>query len=141
MSDIRYKQRFQNFYSAFNLLNSELENRGIKDFSDLELEGLAQRFEYTFELGWKLFKDYLEYNEVYLEETFPRKVIKECANIGIFTKANMNPEIYLDMLSSRNKLSHLYDNEEFTKVMYKVKDTYIIELKKQVAFFMKLTNE
>jgi Nucleotidyltransferase substrate binding protein like len=61
-ADIRWHQRFQNFERGFILLRSALEGRGIEESSDLELEGLIQRFEYTFELAWKTLKDYLEHN-------------------------------------------------------------------------------
>jgi|APCry1669188970_1035186.scaffolds.fasta_scaffold165498_3 nucleotidyltransferase substrate binding protein (TIGR01987 family) len=58
--DIRWKQRFDNFGCAFKLLQSALTSRVLDDFSDLEQEGIIQRFEYTFELAWKTMKDYLE---------------------------------------------------------------------------------
>ena len=47
---------------------------------------IARRFEYTFELGWKTFKDYLAFCGVLLDEATPRKVIKECAASGIFAE-------------------------------------------------------
>ena len=51
--DIRWKQRFDNFDRAFTLLHSALQSRALDDFSDLEQEGIIQRFEYSFELAWK----------------------------------------------------------------------------------------
>ena len=71
-TDVRWQQRFQNFRRAFTLLREALENKNIDDYSDLEREGIIQRFEYTFELGWKTLKDYLEFNGVnLLELPFP----------------------------------------------------------------------
>ena len=105
--DIRWKQRFQNFRRAFNLLRSALED--TNEYSDLELEGIIQRFEYTFELSWKTFKDYLEHSGIILEEVTPRKIIKECANKGIFAAAGMSADVYLNMMLERNALSHTYD--------------------------------
>ena len=68
-ADIRWRQRFQNYRRAFELLRTTLEDREISDFSDLEQEGIVQRFEFTFELCWKTFKDYLEFSGVRLTET------------------------------------------------------------------------
>ena len=46
--EIRWKQRFQNFNRAYNLLNCALEKNDIDDLSNLEQEGVIQRFEYTY---------------------------------------------------------------------------------------------
>jgi hypothetical protein len=59
--DIRWKQRFQNFGRAFELLSEALRN-GPSALSALEKEGVVQRFEYSLELAWKTLKDYLEEN-------------------------------------------------------------------------------
>ncbi|MGE0824525.1 MAG: nucleotidyltransferase substrate binding protein [Candidatus Binatia bacterium] len=51
-SDIRWKQRFDNFDRAFVLLR-EVYDRGVDSLSQLEKEGAIQRFEVAFELAWK----------------------------------------------------------------------------------------
>jgi len=62
-NEIRWKQRFQNFEKAY-LLFDEAMNLDLASLSDLEKEGIIQRFEITLELSWKTLKDYLE-NEGY----------------------------------------------------------------------------
>ena len=57
MHDIRWKQRFSNLEKAFGQLTEFIEKGELNKF---ELQGLIQCFEYTFELGWKVMKDYLE---------------------------------------------------------------------------------
>ena len=76
--DIRWKQRFQNFDRAFLLLRSALEERGLEQMSDLEKEGLIQRFEYSNELAWKTMKDYLEEHGTNINPVTPRNVILDC---------------------------------------------------------------
>ena len=134
--DVRWKQRFHNYRRAFGLLHEALEDRSIEEYSDLEREGIIRRFEYTFELGWKTFKDYLEFSGVQLTEATPRKVIKECAAANIFAEAEIVPEIFMDMMLSRNALSHTYDFEQFKRVIVKIKEQYLGELEKAYLYFM-----
>ena len=52
----RWQYRFRNFSRAYALLREAAED-DPKNLTDLEREGLIQRFEYTFELAWKTLKD------------------------------------------------------------------------------------
>ncbi len=70
--DIRWKQRFKNFEDALQNLKESIVQ---KQHSDLEKAGVIQYYEFTFELGWKTIKDYLEEREVIAQ--FPRDVIRE----------------------------------------------------------------
>ena len=135
-TDIRWKQRFQNFRRAFSLLREAIEDKNLDEYSDLEREGIIRRFEYTFELAWKTFKDYLEFSGVHLTEATPKKVIKECAAVGIFGKAEINPEVFMDMMLSRNALSHTYDFEQFKMVIVNIKEQYLSELEKEYHYFL-----
>jgi len=49
--DIRWIQRFENFSKAYLLLSGAFERKEVVDFSQLEQEGLVQRFEFTWELA------------------------------------------------------------------------------------------
>ena len=130
--EIRWKQRFQNFSRAYNLLNCALEENDIDDLSNLEQEGVIQRFEYTYELAWKTLKDYLEYNGVNITEITARSVFKEAYSSGIIK----NSEIFIDMMFSRNLLSHTYDFNKFRDILIKVKKDYLPELSDLYLFFM-----
>lgn len=130
--EIRWKQRFQNFNRAYNLLNCALEENDIDDLSNLEQEGIIQRFEYTYELAWKTLKDYLEYNGVNITEITARNVFKEAYSLGIIK----NSEIFIDMMLSRNLLSHTYDFNKFRDILIKVKKDYLPALSDLYLFFM-----
>ena len=52
--DIRWIQRFDNYKRAFILLKEAMENN-LAELSQLEKEGIIQRFEYTFELALKTY--------------------------------------------------------------------------------------
>jgi Nucleotidyltransferase substrate binding protein like len=55
--DIRWQQRFVHFRKAFELLGQAV---AIEEPSDTERAGMILFFEMTFELAWKMLKDYLE---------------------------------------------------------------------------------
>lgn len=136
VQDVRWLQRFQNFSRAVNLLRQAIAENEVSELTQLEQEGVIQRFEYTFELGWKTFKDYLEYSGVRLTEATARSVIKECATVGIFAAAEIDAEVYLEMMLARNALSHTYDFERFRKIIAKIETSYLSELEKEYDFFL-----
>lgn len=130
-NEIRWKQRFQNFSRAYALLNSVLEENNIDDLSNLEQEGVIQRFEYTYELAWKTLKDYLEYNGANISEITARNVFKEAYSSGIIE----NADVFIDMMFSRNLLSHTYDFNKFRDILSKVKKDYLPVLSDLYLFF------
>ncbi len=58
--DIRWKQRLDNFSTAYSNLKSAVELSQSRPLSDLEKQGLIQSFESTHELAWNVLKDFLE---------------------------------------------------------------------------------
>lgn len=70
--------------------------------NDRERDGAIQRFEYTFELAWKMGKRVLEANGV--QSLSPRNVIRDLAQVGWI----QNAELWMDFLNARNAVSHTY---------------------------------
>ena len=134
--DQRWQQRFEHFSRAFRLLRSALEDQTVGDYNQLEQEGLIQRFEYTFELAWKTLKDYLEYNGVQLEAANPRNVIKECVNSGMFNSAELNGEVFIEMMLARNALSHTYDFDRFREVIIRVQSEFLPQLEQLYLYLL-----
>ena len=123
--DIRWKQRFQNFDKAFVLLRSAFDDKKIADFSQLEQEGIIQRFEYTYELAWKTMKDYLQDNGiVILSEITARSVIKEAFSAKIIADG----QVWINMMLHRNLLFHSYDFEKFREVLKAIDEHYLAAL-------------
>lgn len=114
--EIRWRQRFQNFEKAFNQLKSAVEL--YPDLSDLEKEGLIQRFEYTFELAWKVLKDYLQGKNV--DAKFPRDVIKQSFHYELIAEG----EVWMDMLEKRNLIAHTYNEENFKLAVATITSSY-----------------
>ena len=89
--------------------------------SDLEKEGLIQRFEYSYELAWKTMKDYLEEHGTNINPVTPRNVIKEAFSANIITDG----QLWVDMLLHSNLLSHTYDFSKFQEVLDAVVKRYL----------------
>ncbi|MEN8166924.1 MAG: nucleotidyltransferase substrate binding protein [Pseudomonadota bacterium] len=119
--DVRWRQRYQNFDRAFILLRSALEEKTLDEFSELEQEGLIQRFEYTYELAWKTLKDYLEESGIVISPVTPRNVIKQAFSARIIDDG----QVWIDMMLHRNLLSHTYDYTKFREVLEAVVTRYL----------------
>ncbi len=76
--------------------------------------GKAQKFEYTLELCWKAIKVALKEQEG-IDEASPKKVVK-----AWYLAGHLAEDDYLALLAAiddRNKLSHIYDAEEFMAIV------------------------
>ena len=118
--DIRWKQRFQNFEAAYRLLAEALAD-GDSELSDLEKEGVVQRFEYTYELAWKTLKDYLEASGLVIAPVTPKQVIKE----AFAAKLIADGVVWMRMLDHRNLLSHTYDRSVFDAAISAIEGDYL----------------
>jgi len=130
-SDVRWKQRLENFERAFGLLR-EAFAQDPKGMSDLEKEGAIQRFEYTFELAWKTLKDYLVYSAVVFDQITPRSVIKQ----AFAAKIIQDGQTWIDMLDQRNLMSHTYDDESFRIAFDSISRSYLTAIE-QVFTWLK----
>jgi nucleotidyltransferase substrate binding protein (TIGR01987 family) len=135
-SDIRWKQRFDNFDRAFVLLR-EVYDRGVDSLSQLEKEGAIQRFEVAFELAWKTLKDYLEESGVVVNPVTPRNVIKEAFAAKLLEDA----QVWIDMMLHRNLLSHTYDIKVFETVLRVVAERYFSAFDRLHEFFLTRNTE
>ena len=119
-SDIRWKQRFQNFDRAFVLLRGAMEN-GPAALNQLEKEGVIQRFEYCFELAWKTTKDYLEESGFVFATVTPRQVLKDAFAAKVFADG----QVWIDMLDHRNLLAQTYNLASFEKAVEAIHTSYL----------------
>ena len=100
--------------------------------TELERAGIIQFFEMTFELAWKVLKDYLEAQE-YLVKS-PRETVKQAFQIGLID----NGHVWMDALSNRNLTTHTYDEELANKMTNEIITMYLPELDKM---YEKLSKE
>ena len=112
----RIKQIHKDFIKAIERLGHALSKDPSKD--SIILDGTIQRFEFTFELAWKLAKAVLRYNGI--DADTPRLVIKEAFKSRLIK----NGDDWIDMLEDRNKTSHIYDEQQALKIYNKIKDNH-----------------
>jgi len=129
--DIRWRQRFQNFQSAYRLLGDAI---AISHPTEVERAGLIRFFGMTFELSWKLLKDYLE-QEGFNVKT-PRQVLKQAFQIEIIDDG----EVWLNALNARNLTVHIYEEKTAAKVERTLRREYHPAIVKLHGFFIEQDN-
>lgn len=113
--DVRWRQRFMHFQKAFRLLEQTLQ---IEQLSDAERAGLIQFFEMSFELGWKVLKDYLETEGFKIVS--PRDAIKQAFQSGLLDDGH----VWLEALTDRNLTVHTYEEKIALAVERKIRVAY-----------------
>ena len=131
-TEIRWQQRLASFDRALSLLREAMLN-GPGALNQLEKEGVIQRFEYCFELGWKTSKDYMEANGFVFAVVMPRQVLKEAYAAKIIADG----EAWIAMLDHRNLLSHTYSPVVFEQAAAAIQERYLPALE-QLKGFMQL---
>jgi nucleotidyltransferase substrate binding protein (TIGR01987 family) len=83
-------------------------------------DATIQRFEYTFEIIWKLVKEYLKVKEGLLCNS-PKSCFRECFSINLLTEKESI--LALQMTDDRNLSSHTY-HEELADAIFKRIEEY-----------------
>ena len=96
-----------------------LVKQSVKNADDLYLDATIQRFEFTYELCWKLMKAYLQH--IGVEVNNPRAAIRESMKQEIITD---KPE-WFDMLEKRNLTTHTYHEDIALSVYAAVKKHFV----------------
>lgn len=110
--------KIKQFDTALTTLNEAVTTAK----SDLEKDGTIQRFEYCFELSWKVLKVVLEYEGIdsqYISS--PRNVFKEAIKQGYIE----NEEFWVSLIELRNLTVHTYDATTSKEIFEKLKVVYV----------------
>lgn len=117
--DIRWKQRYENYLKALGQLSDAL-SKYDETADALIKEGILQRFEFTHELAWKVMKDYLEY-EGHQGITGSRSASRLAFSLGLVKDG----QVWMDMVESRNRIVHTYDERVLEMEFCKVQKKYL----------------
>ena len=86
---------------------------------ELMRDGVIQRFEYTFELSWKMLKRYLEEYGLERVDTLTNR---DLFRLGAEQDLLRDAEAWLNYLRSRNLTSHTYDEATAETVYQSARD-------------------
>ena len=116
VNEARWRERFEDYKKAFLRMQEALSK---ENFSELEKDGVIQRFEFTFELAWKTLKDYLE-DQSFADISSPKKAIRKAFESGLIQDGN----IWIEMQEDRNRMAHIYNQSESEKIFENIKEKY-----------------
>ena len=111
-----FKKAIEGFSYLVGVDLKSMENVLDKRLIDGIENGMIQKFEYSIELCWKLIKRFLK-QEDGIDAKTPKQSVKEFYLAGYIDEDNYLKLI--DMIDDRNNLSHIYDEDEFRKIIKK----------------------
>lgn len=117
----RWTYRFANYRRAFVLLREAIAISEQRELTQLEKEGVIQRFEYTWELAWKTLKDLLEAEGVDLPTITPAATIKAALAARLIDRGDG----WMRTLDARNKMAHTYNFAAFETVVADIHAEYL----------------
>jgi len=123
----RWVRRFDNYTRAFIQLEKGVKLAEERELSDIEKEGVIQRFEYTQELAWNVIRDfYKEQGETGIQGS--RDAFRMAFERGLVTQGSA----LMKTIKSRNATSHTYDENTADEIFTDIVDLYysaFLELK------------
>ena len=119
--DLRWKQRYHNYTNALNELRAAVRIDQDAGLNRLEAMGMIQAFEFTYELGWKLMKDYLQYQGI-ADLVGSRDTIRAAVAQSIASESE--GIIWLRMLQDRNRTSHIYNEATMREIQTAISESY-----------------
>jgi nucleotidyltransferase substrate binding protein (TIGR01987 family) len=122
--DIRWVQRFNSYKKALAVLERSVIAAQERNLNEMEEQGLVQGFEFTFELSWKLLKDYLE-TKGFKDFHGSKDTFTLAFQEGLISDV----EIWIKMIDTRNRSSHTYEENIAKEIISIVLSNYFFKFK------------
>jgi len=100
----------------FALVQAKKHEKTDNNIFEIYRDSVIQRFEYTYELSWKLMKFLWIYIEWEIEVRTPAQAMKSAFETGYIDDL----EYFFDMKEFRNKTSHEYEENIANDLYYKI---------------------
>ena len=117
MAIAQLQLKLQDYHRAMKRLRVAVNSK--TDANGIYLDATIQRFEFCFELAWKLMKAMLDYESI--EVSSPRDSIREGSKQSMIDSA----EDWLYMLEQRNICPHAYSESIAWGIYEKICNKYI----------------
>lgn len=130
-SDEEIQSLFEQFKKAHGRLKEALN---LKEENDIKRDAVIKRFEFTYELLWKLYKKIARSQK--LDYFSPKSSFQFAFKSGLIE----DEELYLEIIDARNKTTHVYSEEEAKEIYNFIKAKVINAFKaaeKKIAEIMK----
>ena len=114
MDKFYVKLELAQFERAYQRFEEVLKRDPLKD--DIAIDASIQRFEFTYELGWKTLRRFLSLEGVIA--TTPKEVLQEAFRIGWLSEGDA---FWSQIIKDRNMTSHTYDQKIAVSVYQRVK--------------------
>lgn len=129
----RTEIKFENFSKAIKRLGDA--NTHFKSVQDeFSRDSVIQRFEFTYELAWKILYEVLIDQGLEDINKTPRSVFQAACDAGLIK----NSDLWLQMMFARNKTSHQYDEAESIQIADDICNIYLNEFRKLYKSLYKL---
>lgn len=115
----RWHERLEFYQRALQRLKAGLHD--YDNLTELEKDGVIQRFEFTFELAWKTLQDYFAQVSGYVDVKGPRTVLKQAVQDALIEDGYW----WLHMLESCNELTHVYDETQSRQILDNIFQIYL----------------
>lgn len=117
----RWELRFEHFSAALGNLDDAIEELQTRRLSILEQAGVVQLFEITWELGWKLMRDYLA--EIGVSDNASSAV--GAIRAAFAAEIIDDGDEWMAAAKVRNTLSHEYRPERAAEALTLIAERYL----------------
>ena len=100
----RWKDLLKHYEQALGRLSKIVDLKRERQLNEFEEDSVIKRFEFTYEMAWKLMMSYEKSNGV-LQLMGSKDVVRNAISMSLIE----NGEAWMDMIDARNRTSHLYD--------------------------------
>lgn len=110
----KLKLRYETTIKALKTLKEIVE----EPYQTIVRDAAIKRFEYSFDIFWKFFKDYLRVLEG-IECASPKSCFREAFKVGILSEETVE---VLEMTDDKNISTHTYDEKAIEEIYHQVGD-------------------
>lgn len=90
--------------------------------NDMIRDSVIQRFEFTYELTHRMLQEYMKYEGVTIENSFPRTIFKTAYANNLID----SEKLWLKLIEDRNATSHIYSEKMADPIADRICKDYVV---------------